>query len=279
MTLNPDGTMPLMEHLRELQSRLIKIVLAILVGVIVAWYFFDPLYEFLSRPYNTGIAAILEERGLQAERTVNGVGGAFSFQLKLSLMAGILASSPIWVWQIWSFVLPALHRHERKWALLLTAIGVPLFLGGVVVGYLVLPKAIEVLIGFTPNGVTSLLTLGDYLDFVIRMLLVFGVSAQIPLVVVMLNRLGIVSAKQLVKARPYTVIGIFIFAAIATPSTDPLTMLFLAAPMTVLYFISELIAHLTDRKKKRLAGSATPDDEASLMDLEHFDDDNNPSPL
>ncbi|MCW2747630.1 MAG: preprotein translocase subunit TatC, partial [Nocardioidaceae bacterium] len=113
----------------------------------------------------------------------------------------------------------------------------------------------------------------------IRMLLVFGVSAQIPLVVVMLNRLGIVSAKQLVKARPYTVIGIFIFAAIATPSTDPLTMLFLATPMTILYFISELIAHLTDRKKNRLASETPSDDQASPLDLPHFDDDNKPTPL
>jgi sec-independent protein translocase protein TatC len=177
-----------------------------------------------------------------------GIGSAFTFRLKVALVLGLLLASPIWVWEIWAFILPALHRNEKRWVYVLTAAGVPLFLGGVTVGYLVLPKGIQVLVGFAPESIQVLLNLGDYLSFMLRMVLVFGVAAQIPLVVVLLNRIGAVSARQLASARPWTILGIFVFAAIATPSTDPLTMLFLAVPMTVLYLVSELIARLTDRR-------------------------------
>jgi len=258
--------MPLFSHLRELRQRITKALLAILVGTILGWIFYEPFLELLQRPYEKGIAPLLREQGLEATLAITGIGGAFQFQLKISLIVGLIASSPVWLWQIWAFVLPALHRHERKWALLLTGTGAPLFVGGAVVGYLVLPKAIEVLIGFVPDGWESLLTAGDYLNFVLRMMLVFGVSAQIPLVVVLLNRLRIVSAKQLARARPWTIVGIFIFAAVATPSTDPLTMLFLAIPMCVLYLISEVIARLTDRKRAVEAAQGPADDELSPLD-------------
>jgi sec-independent protein translocase protein TatC len=135
-----------------------------------------------------------------------------------------------------------------------------------VLGYVVLPKGIEVLVSFAPESIQVLLSLGDYLNFVIRTVLVFGIAAQIPLVVVLLNRLGVVSARQLASARPWTIIGIFVFAAVATPSTDPLTMLFLALPMTVLYAASELIARLTDRKRGKEKPVEIGDDEISPLD-------------
>ncbi len=259
--------MPLVGHLRELRRRLTISVFAILVGTVVGWIIYPQAFDFLKQPYVDGIQPLLERQGFNAELVLNGgVGSAFSFRLKLALSIGLVISSPVWIGQIWGFILPALHRNEKRWAFLLTATGAPLFAGGVVVGYLVLPKGIEVLISFAPDSVNVLLSLGDYLNFVIRTVLVFGVAAEIPLVVVMLNRLGIVSARQLAKARPWTVIGIFIFAAIATPSTDPLTMLFLAAPMTILYFISEAIAKLTDRKRAKTEPDELADDELSSLD-------------
>lgn len=259
--------MPLVGHLRELRRRLVIAVLAILAGTIVGWIIYPTVFDFIKQPYVDGIAPLLERKGFEATLVLSGgVGSAFSFQLKLSLFIGLIISSPIWIGQIWGFVLPALHRHERRWAHLLTATGAPLFAGGVLVGYLVLPKGIQVLIGFAPESVQVLLTLGDYLNFLVRTLLVFGIAAEIPLVVVMLNRLGLVSSRQLAKARPWTIIGIFIFAAIATPSTDPLTMLFLAIPMTILYALSELIAKLTDRRKARTQPDQLNDDELSPLD-------------
>jgi len=259
--------MPLVGHLRELRRRLVIGVFAIVVGTIVGWIIYPQAFDFLKQPYVDGIKPLLERKGFQADLVLNGgVGSAFSFRLKLALSIGLVISSPVWIWQIWGFILPALHRNEKRWAFLLTATGAPLFAGGIVVGYLVLPKGIQVLISFAPESVDVLLSLEDYLNFVIRTVLVFGVAAEIPLVVVMLNRLGLVSARQLARARPWTIIGIFVFAAVATPSTDPLTMLFLAAPMTVLYLISEVIAKLTDRKRAKAVPAELADDEASSID-------------
>lgn len=259
--------MPLIEHLRELRTRLVKSLLAITFGTVVAWFFYDQILDFLTHPYND-IKPLLEERGIESDIVITGIGGAFQFQLKISLVSGILLTSPIWLWQLWGFILPAMHRNEKRWALLLTATGVPLFLGGAALAYVVLPKAIDVLIGFVPDGVGNLVTGAEYFDFVIRMMLVFGVAAEIPLVVILLNRIGAVSARQLASARPWTVIGIFVFAAVATPSTDPLTMLFLAVPMLVLYLVAEVIARITDRRKRKTAPEELSDDEASPLDDE-----------
>jgi len=244
--------MPLMDHLRELRRRLFIAVVAILVGTIAGWIAYPQVFEFVKQPYVEGIAPLLSRSGFDATLVLSGgIGSAFSFRLKVALVLGLLLSSPLWVWEIWAFILPALHRNERRWAYILTGAGVPLFLGGVTVGYLVLPKGIQVLVSFAPESIHVLLNLGDYLSFMLRTVLVFGVAAQIPLVVVLLNRIGAVSARQLASARPWTILGIFVFAAIATPSTDPLTMLFLAVPMTVLYLVSEAIARLTERRASK----------------------------
>ena len=244
--------MPLMEHLRELRTRLVISVAAIFVGTVVGWIFFTPVFHFIQQPYIDGIAPLLDKKGFDPSLSlIGGIGSVFTFKLKVALVLGLLVTAPLWVWEIWAFILPALHRNEKRWVYLLTAVGVPLFFGGITIGYLVLPKGIQVLVGFAPDSTQVLLNLGDYLNFMLRTVLVFGVAAQIPLVVVLLNRIGAVSARQLAAARPWTIVGIFVFAAIATPSTDPLTMCFLALPMTVLYLISELIARFTDRRRAK----------------------------
>lgn len=256
--------MTLVEHLAELRSRLFRAVLSIAVGAVAGWFLFPHVLDLLTGPYETGIAPLLEEQGLDATLAVTGVGGALQFQLKISLIVGLVISSPVWFWQIWAFVLPAMHKHEKKWAVLLTGTGVPLFLAGVVLGYVVLPKGIEVLLGFVPQGWESLLTASQYLDFVTRMLLVFGLAAEIPLVVILLNRIGAVTHRRLVSARPWIVLGIFVFSAVATPTTDPLTMLFLAVPMTVLYLVAEVVTRFTDRRRAR-EEPRWADDEASPL--------------
>lgn len=244
--------MPLMEHLRELRRRLVIALIAILVGTVIGWIVYPHVFEFIKQPYVDGVRPLLRGHGVDATLVLSGgIGSAFSFRLKVALVLGLLVSLPIWLWQAWAFVLPALHRNERRWVYLLTLCGVPLFLAGVAVGYTVLPKGIGVLVGFAPESIQVLLSLGDYLNFMLRTVLVFGIAAQIPLVVVLLNRIGAVSARQLAVARPWIIVGIFVFAAVATPSTDPLTMLFLAGPMTFLYLVSELIARLTDRRRAR----------------------------
>lgn len=239
--------MPLMEHFREFKRRLTIAAGALVVGLVIGWLLYEPLFEWLMEPYRS-VEPLLNEKGIDTKFVITGVGGAFQFQLKVALMAGAVISSPVWIWQMWAFVLPAMHRGEKRTALLLTATCLPLFVAGAWVGYLVMPNAVELLIGFVPDSITSQLTAAEYLTFLMRLMIVFGVAAQIPVIVVALNHMRLVTAKQLAHSRPWIVIAIFVFAAVATPTPDPLTMLFLALPMTVLYLVSEVIARVHDRR-------------------------------
>lgn len=277
----PDGTMPLREHLRELRNRLIKAVLAIFIASVVAFFFYDELFDLLTSPYKDGIRQLIENgEDINAELTLTGVTDAFTLNLKVSLVAGIVLASPIWLWQIWAFIMPGLHDNERRWGVVFAAVAGPLFAIGIGTGYYVLPKGIEILISFTPGDVSNLTSVTGYLNFVLRMLLVFGVAFEIPLFVLLLNLAGIVKGRQLGEYRPWIIVVVFIFAAVATPSTDPISMLFLAVPMTMLFVISEVLARLIDRRRGIEPDYATLDDEEqSQLDLDHDPDDDRPSSL
>ena len=277
----PDGTMPLREHLRELRNRLIKAVLAIFIASVVAFFFYDELFDLLTSPYKDGIRQLIENgEDINAELTLTGVTDAFTLNLKVSLVAGIVLASPIWLWQIWAFIMPGLHDNERRWGVVFAAVAGPLFAIGIGTGYYVLPKGIEILISFTPADVSNLTSVTGYLNFVLRMLLVFGVAFEIPLFVLLLNLAGIVKGRQLGEYRPWIIVVVFIFAAVATPSTDPISMLFLAVPMTMLFVISEVLARLIDRRRGIEPDYATLDDEEqSQLDLDHDPDDDRPSSL
>jgi len=176
-----------------------------------------------------------------------------------------VASSPYWLMQIWGFIVPGLHANEKRWTRVFAAIAGPLFIAGVALGYYVLPKGIEVLVGFTPVDVTNLVEFGDFFSFTVRMLLVFGIAMEIPLFVIMLNLAGVVSGKAIGRYRPWIIVGTFVFAAVATPSTDPFSMLMLAIPMMLLFILAEIIARLVDRARGRGAESTEQwdDDEIS----------------
>ena len=171
--------------------------------------------------------------------------------LKVSALAGLLITAPFWLYQLWAFIVPGLLAKEKKWTLIFIGAATPMFVGGVVVGYIVLPKAITVLLSFTQSGVSNLQDINAYLSFLLRLMLVFGIAFLIPLVVLMLNIVGVIKAKQLAKYRSLVIFGTFVFGAVATPSTDPFSMLALALPMTVLFLAAEVIAHILDRRKER----------------------------
>ena len=282
--------MPLLDHLRELRQRLFVSVVAIVVASIVAGLFYDQLLALLQNPFEDSVRPLAEEQDINAELTINTVSGPFTLLLKVSVVAGVVAASPIWLYQLWAFIVPGLHRNERRWSMVFGAVAGPLFITGVLIGYYVLPKGINILISFTPDEVSNLVELSGYLSFVLRMLLVFGVAFEIPLFVILLNLAGVVSGRQLGEHRPWIIIGTFIFAAIATPSTDPVSMLFLALPMTLLFFISEIIARLVDRRRRARnpegAYEAWDDDEVSPLgpsqplddpdDVDDFDDFDDP---
>ena len=241
-----DGRMALSDHLRELRARILKVALILAVGFGIALFFYDQIFELVYRPYNDARQALGDDRTVGV---TEGVGAGFLLYFKLSGMAAVIATSPFWLYQIWAFILPALLPREKRWSAIFVAFAGPLFIVGVAIGYVTLPKGVQILINFNHAGVLNLVEFNDYLSFFIRTLLVFGIAFEIPVFVVMLNMAGVLPARVLKSFRPWIIVGIFIFAAAATPSTDPFTMCMMAVPMCVLYAVSEVIARVRDRRK------------------------------
>lgn len=260
----PDGRMPLGDHIRELRARLLRSVLLWLIIFIVALFFYEShLLELIMGPYNDAREVLGES--VETSAYVQGATGPLMLQLKLCAVAALVIASPYWLYQIWAFVLPGLHAKERKWSRIFAAVAGPLFFAGVAMGYYVLPKGLEVLIGFTPGVLNNLVEFGAYFSFFTRMLLVFGISFQIPLFVVMLTLAGVVSGKSLGRVRPWIIVGTFVFAAVATPSTDPFSMLMLAIPMLILFLVAEMVARFIDRFRARKVAAQPADDEMSEL--------------
>ena len=257
--------MALSDHLRELRARLLRSVLVVIVVFFISLFFYDQLADLIRVPYDDAVERL--QGSVQTEIVVNDVTGPLLLQLKLCGVFSVIVTAPYWLYQIWAFILPGLHPAERKWTRIFVVIAGPLFFAGVATAYFVLPKALEVLIGFTPADATNLVDFGRFFSFITRMFLVFGIAFEIPLFVVMLNLAGVVSGKALGRYRPWIVILTFVFAAVATPSTDPFSMLMLAIPMLVLFFIAEIIARLVDRARGRGESSTDQwdDDQASVL--------------
>jgi len=272
--MDPEGRMPLADHLRELRNRLAKAMLAIVVVTIVAAFFYKNIIEFFTNPIlhavgcESSFAELAHQRsGTCARIVLNGLLTPFTLALKVSLMAGVIFASPVWLYQLWAFVAPGLHKHERKYAYAFVGTGVPLFLGGAFFAYKTLPTMAKVLLQFSPADLDNQLPLDDLLDLIVRMVLVFGLSFELPLLLVMLNLTGVLTGKRMLGWWRGMIIGITVFAAVATPSTDPLTMLALAGPIWVLYFCATAFSLLNDRRKSRRDAMGPADDEASDLDL------------
>ncbi|MFX4271013.1 twin-arginine translocase subunit TatC [Propionibacteriaceae bacterium Y1685] len=268
-----DGNMSLFEHLRELRYRLVVSALAIVLLMALSAFFYDPLYHLLLRPWESAVAELKVDRpGIDTQLVNSGVTSPFILALKIVGLSGLLLSSPIWLWQLWSFIVPGLLAQEKKWAMIFVGMAVPLFLAGVATGYFIMPKGIEVLISFTPENVEilNMLAMEEFLGFLMRVMLVFGISYLIPLVLLLLNFLGVVKAAHLKKFRPFIIFGSFVFAAVATPSTDPFSMLALAAPLTLLCMIAEVIAYFHDKRTGRDVGDGVSQDKV-LRQMEEQD--------
>jgi sec-independent protein translocase protein TatC len=271
---DPEGRMPLAEHLRELRNRLAKAMLAIVAVTVVAAFFYYDIINFITEPILNAVGChqTFEELSKSskdqcAQLTVSGLLTPFTLALKVSLMAGVVLASPIWLYQLWAFVAPGLHRHEKKYAYGFVGLGAPLFLGGAFFAYKVLPTTAKVLLDFTPDGAVNLLPLDDLLDLVTRMVVVFGLSFELPLLLIFLNLTGMITGRRMLGWWRAMILGITLFAAIATPSTDPLSMLALAGPIWVLYFVAVLFSLVNDRRRRLRDAAGPADDEASELDL------------
>lgn len=260
-TPNPDGRMPLMEHIRELRNRLLKAIAGVLAGAVVGWIFYGPIWRVLQHPY----CKIPQSNRLngQCALTTTGILDPFVLRIKICVIIGLVLASPIWLYQLWAFVAPGLYQRERRWTYVFLGGAVPLFAFGAFLAYETLDKGLGILLGFTPDHVVPLITITSYLSYAVAMLLIFGATFELPLFVVVLNLAGVLTHARIRKWRRTLVFGIFVFAAVATPSQDPFTMLALALPTVVLFEVAEVIAYVHDRRK-----AARPDPYAGLSDDE-----------
>lgn len=277
---NDEGRMPLGDHLRELRNRLFVAVIAVLVLSIVGWIIFDPVMKLLTDPacriHIHGIAKGRIQGCESGVLTMTGVLAGLSFHFKIAFIVGVILAAPVWSYQIWAFIAPGLYKKEKKYGLGFAGAAVPLFLLGVALCYWMLPKALNILLSFVPDSFAAQLPADQYLDFLIRMFLVFGLSFELPVLLVALNFIGVLSGKRLVKWWRGAIVIIFVFAAIATPTGDPFTMCALALPISVLYIVATLVALANDKRRERAnPDHALDDDEASSIDdylNDHEDD-------
>ncbi|MFC8509375.1 twin-arginine translocase subunit TatC [Streptomyces sp. NPDC057411] len=260
--------MPLVEHLRELRNRLAKGLLAIAAVTVVALVYSEELMQFLTKSVPTCPEHVQSDGGNCAIVSFNTLMAPFSTTIQLSLTAGLVVASPVWLYQLWAFIAPGLHKHEKKYTYAFVGAAVPLFAAGAYLAYLILPVSVKVLISLTPEGSANILSLGDVLDFTLRMVLVFGLAFELPLVLVMLNLTGVLSGRRMARWWRGVIMGVFIFGAVITPTTDPVGMLALAGPITILYLAAVGFSLLNDKRRARANPDAQlGDDEASRLDL------------
>ncbi|KAF3469542.1 twin-arginine translocase subunit TatC [Streptomyces sp. Tu 3180] len=259
--------MPLVEHLRELRNRLAKSVVVIVVVMIAAAFYSEQLMQFLAEPVPKCEDLANSDGGNCAIVSFNTLTSPFTTTIKVSLMAGLVVSSPVWLYQLWAFVAPGLHKHEKKYTYIFVSAAVPLFAGGAYLAYAILPVSVKVLLSLTPGGSANILSLDEVLDFTIRMVLIFGLAFELPLLLVMLNMVGIVSGRRMIGWWRGVVMGVFVFGAVATPTTDPVGMIALSGPIVLLYFVAVAFSLLNDKRRARKESVGPADDEASELDL------------
>jgi sec-independent protein translocase protein TatC len=263
------GRMPLRDHLAELRRRILISGAALLLFGAVGFVFYEEILTLFTDPFLDTVAALSEERTLDARINLTGVADPLTLAFKVAALTGLVLASPVWIYQLWAFVAPGLHAREKRWTFAVVGASAPLFLAGVALCYWVLPRGLSFLIDFTPADVSNYISFNEYVSFVIRLELVFGLAFLLPVFVLMLNAAGVLGGRRLAAARRWIVLGVFVFAAVATPTGDPVTMLLLAVPMWLLFEAAVLLAKLNDRRRARQSEEpdydALDDDEASAL--------------
>ena len=264
-TVNPDGRMPLLEHIRELRNRVLKALAAATIGAIIGWYLFPHVWHFIEAPYcrlnvNSDITRVVGPHGKNTcHLYMTGLFDSLFLHLKIAIATGVIISSPVWLYQIWAFLAPGLYSRERKWAYFFAGSAVPLFAIGGTIAYFAMTKGLHFLLLLVPKGVVPLITVNTYLSYAMAMLLIFGLAFELPLVLIMLNLARILTHQRFRKWRRMIIFLVFAFAAVATPSPDPISMLLLALPCVLLVELAEIFIWANDRRRAR-----RPDPYASL---------------
>jgi sec-independent protein translocase protein TatC len=251
MSASTGGRMPLIEHLRELRSRLFKSTLVIALATTVTWFFYNDIITQLAKPVCD--LKFAQETGAEScgALYISGVLGPLNLQIKVAILSGIIVAAPVWLYQLWAFIAPALHRKEKRNSIFFIIAATPFFAAGAFLGYTILPIAVEVLFGFTPDALNNLVKFDDYLDFVMRAILLFGIAFELPVFLITFNLIGFLSGKAILKPWRGWVFGITLFVAAFSPTADPLSMMALAVPLILLYFFSGVFALFNDRRRAR----------------------------
>jgi sec-independent protein translocase protein TatC len=252
--------MSLGDHLLELRRRLGVIGLSIVVAAIGGWFLADPVWEALSSP----VMDIARERNRDSDINYTSVTEAFDTKVAIALVLGIVMAAPVWLYQVWAFFVPALKRRERRYAIGFLAASVPLFFAGVSAGWYVLPNIVVLLTGFAPEQSSTLLTAKVYLDFALKLVIAVGVGFVLPVFLVLFNAIGVLSASSIIRGWRWAVVLISVFTALATPAADVVSMVLLAIPMVILYFLAFGVTWLNDRRRSRKAAK-----EAAKLTLSH----------
>jgi sec-independent protein translocase protein TatC len=260
------GTMPLLDHLRELRGRVIKSALAIVVFAVVGWIYYNDIIATLSSPVCNLREAQANDSAECGALYIAGVLGPLNLQLKVAFLAGVILAAPFWLYQIWAFIAPALSWKEKRNSVFFISAATPFFALGATLAYFVLPVAIEVLFGFTPDALDNLVRFDDYLDFVLRLILIFGIAFELPVFLVSLNLIGVISGRSILKPWRFSIFGITLFVAAFSPTADPLSMAALAVPLIFLYFGAGGIALLVDKRRAKKQASLS-DSQASEVEI------------
>ncbi|MGH3275669.1 MAG: twin-arginine translocase subunit TatC [Streptosporangiaceae bacterium] len=260
---NPDGSMPLMEHIRELRNRIFKALLFVTAGAIAGWFLYPHIWHFIETPYCRldlhSQVAVSGSAGRGCHLYVTGIFDAFFLQLKISIIAGAILSSPFWLYQLWAFLAPGLYARERRWAYFFAGSAVPLFVIGGTLAYFAMTKGLHFLLALVPGNVVPIITINTYLSYALAMLTIFGIAFELPLALALLNVAGVLTHQRFAKWRRMIIFSVFLFAAVATPSPDPLSMLLLAVPCVALVEMAEVFAFVNDRRRARaLAANPFP---------------------
>ena len=246
-----EARMPLLDHLRELRKRVLSSAVAILICFGGGWYFYNSIITTLAKPVCDLKAAQASGSASCGALYISGVLGPLDLQIKVSLLTGIIVSAPFWLYQLWAFIAPALHRKEKRTSVLFVLSATPFFAMGATLGYLILPVAIKALFGFTPNSISNLVRFDDYLDFVLRLILLVGLAFELPVFLLTFNLIGFLRGKTILKPWRVWIFGIFLVVAAFSPTADPLSMILLSAPLIVLYFMAGGVAVLVDRRRDK----------------------------
>ncbi len=239
--------MSLGSHLKELRVRLSWSAGFLVVGTVIGWYLFEPVFKLLQAP----LLEVTKARGIEAVVNFGTVVSAFDLRIQVSIFLGVIITSPFWLYNLWAFVSPGLKTRERRFTLGFLFSSVPLFLSGAYIAWSSLPSFVIVLIGFTPEGSSNVINASDYILFAIRIVLVFGLAFVMPVLLVLMNFANLVSGKAILRGWRVAVLVIALVSALATPTADPMSMFLLMGPLAALYFIAVGIAVLNDKRRAR----------------------------